>query len=186
MIDNRKILIMGAGGCGSGFLLGCLRACGFETGPHNEFMRWGGVREALKAGQDPKTIWTPKVIKHLGGFLVNLNQHIDRHGWEIQHIFFAVASYDLQMWAYKRRAKKSLEEADKQYRDGLAQAMVQLIERDHPFSMVRCPRSILDPQYMYDKLKVVIPQTFEEFKPIHAAQIIPDKAASLKKYVERV
>ncbi|MCI0558387.1 MAG: hypothetical protein MN733_07815 [Nitrososphaera sp.] len=182
MDKRKKILIMGAGGCGSGFILGLLRACGLETGPHNEFMRASGIRDKLKAGVDPKTIWTPKVIKHLGGFLVNLNQHIDRHGWEVQHIFFAVASYNLQMRAYQRRQNKTLVEADQQYKDGLASAMLQLIERDHPFSMVRCPRSILDVEYCYDKLKVVIPQSLNEFKVIHASQIIPEKIEGLNKY----
>jgi len=181
-MDNRKILIMGAGGCGSGFLLGILRACGLETGPHNEFMRWGGVREAIKAGQDPKTIYTPKVIKHLGGFLVNLNEHVDRHGWEIQHIFFSVASYKLQMQAYKKRAKKTLQEADQQYRDGLASALIQLIERDYPFTMVRCPRSIKDTEYCYEKLKVVLGIDYEAFKLIHQAQIIPHKLEGLMVY----
>lgn len=185
-MDNRKILIMGAGGCGSGFVLGLLRACGFETGPHNEFMRWGGVREKIKAGVDPKTIWTPKVIKHLGGFLVNLNQHIDRHGWEIQHIFFAVASYELQIRAYQRRQKRTREDAEKQYREGLASGIAQLIERDYPFTMIRCPRSILDPDYCYDKMKVVVPQSFEQFKPIHASQIIPKKLEDLKAYVKSI
>lgn len=181
-MSKEVILIMGVGGCGSSFLWGLLGDCGFETKGINEFMRHGGVREAIKAGT-LDSFEFPEVIKCLGGFLVNLNEHIDRHNWKVRHIFFVVASYDYQINKYmkRRRSKQkhlTVEEAaviaEEDYKRGLGSGLIQLIERDHPFTMVRCPRSIKDSKYCYDQLKVVLDDmTYEEFVKIHTARIVP-------------
>ena len=75
-MDNGKILIMGVGGCGSSFLWGLLDDCGFSTGGINEWIRHSGIREA----DDSKIFDAPRVIKHLGGFLNNMNTHLDNYG----------------------------------------------------------------------------------------------------------
>jgi len=183
-VSEGKILIMGVGACGSSFLWRLFRDCGFETSGIREWMRHSGVREALKRGTLDEVVY-PKVIKHLGGFLNNLNMHIDDHGWEIEHIFFAVASYDFQIKQTserrarnKRHAGKSkeqiIEEFVVDYERALGKGLIQLIERDHPFTMVRCPRSIKDSKYCYDCLKVVLRNMpYEQFKEIHEALIVP-------------
>ena len=168
---------MGAGGCGSGFIHGLLGACGLPTYGINEWLRHSGAR----GSRDPKNLDCPKVIKHLGGFMENLNFHIDRYGWEVEHIFLAVASLDLQMHAYRRRKRGfSQEYYLDRYQTVLGKGMVQLIERDHPFTVVRCPRSIKDPEYCYEKLKVVLNgMPYEKFAEIHASRILP-------KYLQRL
>lgn len=183
-MSEGKILIMGVGGCGSSFLWGMLRACGLETYDINEWVRHSGIRTS----PDPINFPSPKVIKHLGGFLTNLNHHIDMYQWDVEHVFFATASLELQMRTQKRRMQNRTAEFDLEtemvnYHEKLGRGMVQLIERDHPFTVVRCPRSITDPQYLYDRLKVVLKDmTYEKFAEVHASRIIPKKRAQLDYY----
>lgn len=178
-----KILIMGVGACGSNFLWGLLGACGFETKGINEFMRHGGVREAIKEGRE---IEFPEVIKHLGGFMVNLNEHIDRHNWEIKHIFLCMSSLDYQLHKYKKRRGYSTEEATERYAKGLGQGLIQLVERDHPFTIVHSPRSILDPEYCYSKVNVVLgDMSYEEFLKVHQGQIKPKYLARAKQWYDQ-
>jgi hypothetical protein len=181
--DNDKILITGVGGCGSGFIWNLLGHCGFDNGGVNEWMRHSGIRRAVKEGRH-KEFPTPKVIKHLGGFLTNLNYHIDTHDWKVEHIFFCVASMDLQMKAYRRRRKNSdVEKHLHDYQYNLGKGLTQILERDHPFTMIRCPRSIKDPLYCYNQLKVVLgDMTYEEFLVHHQAQISPRHLKRLDGY----
>ncbi len=182
-----KILIMGTGGCGSGFIWHMLRNCGLETTVHREWIRSGGIVRS----KDPANFPAPKVIKHNGGFLKNLNKHLDNYQWDVEHIFFAVAKFDLAMDIYKERKigmKQRLkgDEVVEDYYKKLGRGLVALAERDHPFTVVQCPRSILDVQYCYDKLKVVLPNaTYEEFAGHHADLIIPARRDNLLQYAFR-
>ena len=172
-MSEGKVLIMGVGGCGSSFLWGLLGDCGLETQGINEWMRHSGIQKA----EDPKDFKFPRVIKHLGGFINSLNHHVDKHGWEVEHVFFAVASYDLQMESYRNRkgAGFDFREIQAKYRDALGKGLLHLIERDHPFTIVRCPRSLTDSQYCYNKLKVVLGgMKYEEFAKIHTARVVPE------------
>lgn len=190
-MDDGKILIMGVGGCGSSFIWRLLDDCGLDTKGINEWMRWSNVRKAHREGT-AHLIEYPTVIKHLGGFITNLNMHIDQNNWKVRHIFFAVSTYDLQIKTYVRRRgerQKGLSEkeryalADKDYKRSLGMGMIQLIERDHPFTMVRCPRTILEPEYCYNQLKVVLDDmSYEEFYEIHKARLITKKIEGLKKW----
>ncbi len=186
-MGDGKILIMGVGGCGSGFIWNLLGRCGLETHGINEWMRHSGIRTAIKEKR-ADSFPQPKVIKHLGGFLNNLNHHIDTLNWEVEHIFFCVASEPLQLNAYKRRRKdRSVEFDEEEYRqryyNGLGKGLAQLIERDHPFTMVRCPRTIKDPVYCYDQLRKVLgDMTYEEFLTHHKATISPRHYKKLEKY----
>lgn len=174
-MSDGKILIMGVGGCGSGFIWNVLRRCGLDTTEHREWMRQSGVRTAIKEGTQ-QDFPSPKVIKHLGGFLNNLNFHLDTMNWEVEHIFFCVASYELQLHNYEKRSKEEFnrDSVIEKYERALGRGLTQLIERDHPFSLVRCPRSIREPEYCYDKLRVVLnSMSYEEFLTHHQAQISP-------------
>jgi hypothetical protein len=138
-------------------------------------MRHSGIRDAIiaKTADD----WEfPRLIKHLGGFMNNLNEHVDRHGWEVDHVFLCMNSYDLQMRKYYSRGRVALEDRpakQAQYEQALGRGLIQLNSRDYPFTVIRCPRSIKDVQYCYDKLKVAIDHTFEEFREIHQARLDP-------------
>ncbi len=175
-MGDGKILIMGVGGCGSGFLWKLLDDCGLETFGINEWMRHSGIRQAVKEGVHAE-FKSPKVIKHLGGFLTNLNYHIDQHNWEVEHIFFAVASLSMQMQSFRERTRRGPFDYDTyldKYRHQLGMGLIQLIERDHPFSLIECPRSLSDSKYCYNKLKIVLPDTsYEEFAEIHKARVNP-------------
>ncbi len=183
-MSDGKILIMGVGGCGSGFIWNVLRRCGLETTEHREWIRQSGIRSAVKAGTH-LDFPSPKVIKHLGGFLTNLNLHLDTHNWEVEHVFFCVASYELQIHNYERRDKGGFNREDviAKYEQRIGKGLIQLIDRDHPFSLVRCPRSIKDPVYCYNKLKVVLgDMPYEEFYKHHQAQISPRHYRRLNGY----
>lgn len=193
--SSRKILVMGVGGCGSGFIVRCLENCGLDTGGYNSYLQHGPARKEVGRGKDPKTIEMPRVIKHLGGFMNNLNTHIDVYGWEVEHIFLAVASYALQFRELVKRrgnssrwvgkTKEEIEEVSRlDYFELLGKGMVQLIERDHSFTVVRCPRSIKDPRYLYSKLKIVLPYSFDygRFEDAHAKTISPRHLKRLDGY----
>lgn len=192
--SSSKILIMGVGGCGSGFIVRCLENCGLDTGGYNSYLQHGPVQKLLSNGVDPKNIEMPRVIKHLGGFMHNLNQHIDTYGWKVEHIFLAVASYDLQFRELVKRrsnssrfigkSKTEIEDITrKDYPEMLGLGVIQLIARDHSFTIVRCPRSIKDPEYLYNKLKIVIPDvSYKEFKIAHDKTISPRHLKRLDKY----
>lgn len=186
-MSDGKILIMGTGGCGSGFIWHMLRECGLETTEHREWIRHGGIIQS----KDPANFPAPKVIKHLGGFLNNLNTHLDNYQWEVEHIFFATATLDLAMSIQKSRMRKRQVEFNynvelERYYSKLGKGMAQLLERDYPFTVVRCPTSILNPRYCYDKLKVVLPSevSYERFAEIHASKIIPKRRNQLLVYPE--
>ncbi len=170
-MSEDKVLIMGVGGCGSSFIWGLLGDCGLSTDGINEWIRHSGIRDV----EDGKTFPAPKVIKHLGGFLNNMNTHLDNYGWEVEHVFFCVASLDLQMEAYKTRKGGGFDYDHyyTKYQNALGKGLMQLIERDHPFTVIRCPRSLTDPYYCWKKLQVVLgDMRYKEFKKIHAARVI--------------
>lgn len=186
-MSDGKILIMGTGGCGSGFIWHLLKNCGLETTEHREWIRQGGIRES----KDPANFPAPKVIKHLGGFLNNLNHHVDTYNWEVKHVFFATATMDLALSIQKSRLRKRNIEFDydvelEKYYGKLGRGVAQLLERDYPFTIVRCPTSIKDARYCYDKLKVVFGDvTYDRFSEIHSNLIIPKRAALLAPYEEK-
>ena len=175
---------MGTGGCGSGFIWHMLKNCGLDTGEMREWVRQGGIRNS----KDPANFPAPKVIKHLGGFLTNLALHLDTYKWEVEHIFFTISTLDLALNIQKSRMRKRKKEFnyDEQlalYYEKLGKGLSQLIDLDCPFTIIRCPTSILEPRYCYDKLKVVLPDTtYEEFAKQHAAFIIPKKRDRLYVY----
>ncbi len=186
-MSDGKILIMGTGGCGSGFIWHMLKGCGLETTEHREWIRHSGI----VGSSDPANFPAPKVIKHLGGFLNNLNAHLDNYQWKVEHVFFATATLDLAMNIQKSRLRKRDKEFEygvelERYYSKLGRGMAQLLERDYPFTVVRCPTSIKDSRYCYDKLKVVLGDTtYEQFSKVHSDWIIPKRAALLSPYKEK-
>lgn len=164
-----------------------LKNCGLETTNHREWIRSGGITKA----EDPTTFVAPKVIKHNGGFLHNLNTHIKNYQWEVEHVFFAVATLDLAMDIQKERLKRRERPFDynyelERYYGKLGRGLAQLAEADYPFTIVRCPTSILDVGYCYNQLKVVLPDTtFGGFATQHKAWVMHDRVNKLQKYEEK-
>ena len=179
-----KILIMGTGGCGSGFIWHMLKRCGLETTEHREWIRSGGITTAV----DPTNFPAPKVIKHNGGFLHSLNKHIETFQWKVEHVFFAIATFDLAMHIQKERMLQRGASFDydtelERYYGKLGRGVAQLAESDYPFTIVLCPRSILDVEYCYSKLKVVLPNiTYEEFVEKHSEWVKHERKSFLSTY----
>ena len=179
-----KILIMGTGGCGSGFIWHMLKRCGLETTEHREWIRSGGITKST----DPANFPAPKVIKHNGGFLYNLNTHIETFGWKVEHIFFAIATLDLAMHIQKQRMlqRGAIFNYDielERYYGKLGRGVSQLAESDYSFTIVLCPMSILDVGYCYNKLKVVLPNiTYEEFEKKHEEWVKHERKSFLSTY----
>ena len=183
-MSDGKIIIMGTGGCGSGFVWHMLKRCGLETTEHREWIRFGGIIHS----KDPANFPAPKVIKHLGGMLCNLNKHLANYQWEVDHIFFAVTPTDLALDIIKTTFAGQGRKFDydyelKRYYWKLGQGLAQLAESDYPFTIIRCPDTVLDVDYCWEKMKVVLPDTsYEEFAAIHAAWVRPDDRARLATY----
>jgi hypothetical protein len=174
---------MGTGGCGSTFLWHMLRNCGLETTGHREWIRTGGIKKA----EDPARFPAPKVIKHLGGFLLHLNQHIENYQWDVEHIFFAISTLDLAMDTCKVRCVRKpfdYESELQRYYSKLGKGLSQLVDSDYPFTIIQCPTFILDADYCYNKLSVVLPDiTRGEFVAKHEAFINPERRdALLRRY----
>ena len=132
-MNDGKILIMGTGGCGSGFIWHMLRHCGLETTVHREWIRSGGITNST----DPTNFPAPKVIKHNGGFLHNLNTHIENFQWDVEYIFYAVATLDLAMDIQKERMLRRGAAFDygtelERYYGKLGRGLDQLSESGHP------------------------------------------------------
>ncbi len=180
-MSDGKILIMGVGGCGSGFIWNMFRLCGVETTTHREWIRHGGIRSS----KDPANFPAPKVIKHLGGFMANLQLHMERYQWEIEHVFFATAKLELAMSIQKVRLKGPYD-YDEQlalYHSRLGKGTAQLIETAFPFTVVRCPDSILHPEYLYEKMRKCLPGvTYERFLEVHEGWVRSEDRDSLSIY----
>ena len=100
-------------------------------------------------------------------------------------MFFCVASLDLQMDSYKARKGEGFDYDHHyvKYQNALGKGLMQLIERDHPFTIVRLPRSIKDAEYCYDKVKVVLKDmSYKEFSEIHASRLVPRYLKRLEGY----
>ncbi len=183
-MSDGKILVIGTGGCGSGFVWHMLKNCGLETTEHREWIRSSGIARS----KDPANFPAPKVIKHLGGMLTNMNKHLANYEWEVEHIFFAVTTTELTMEIIQRTFARHNREFDydeelRRYYWKLGQGLAQLAENDHPFTIIRCPDTILDVDYCWDKMKVVLHDTtYEEFAAKHAAHVRTEEIEKLSTY----
>ena len=183
----KKILITGPGSSGTTSLWWLFRELGFTTEPTGiethtyELMRNKSLVQEITNG---KRDW-PQVIKHLGGFMLRMNEYIDQYEWDVQHIFvvlrrmdMALATRERKKWALTAKSlgvsreehaqmsipqRKDLMRAKLQ--DGLGGCIYNLVERDYPFTVLRFPRSVIDPSYCYQKLKPVLSDIwFPQFK----------------------
>lgn len=174
-----KILITGSGLCGTTWLWGLMKELGYTTEPTGiETPTYELMRNKTLVGQieDGRREW-PDVIKHLGGFSLNLNEHVDRHGWKVKHIFLILRRLDKSVGrrvsAPRHLTHKSLgvpfEDYKKMSKDekgarmreilinGAGSAIFNFIERDHDFTVVRYPKAAVDPTYCYQKVRPVLP-----------------------------
>lgn len=181
-----KILITGNGVGGTTWLWWLFHELGFTTSPEGvdahtyELLRNKGLVKRITKGE----LEWPQVIKHLGGFLMNMNIHVDTHEWEVQHVFMILRKLDSAIASRRRRPSKikpasmgvSKEEFDKmtwdqreekmkaRLVDGVGSGVFQVIERDYPFTVLRFPRAAIDVEYCYQKLSPVIMRDFEKFE----------------------
>lgn len=184
----KRILIMGPGCSGTTFMWSLMKGLGYQTEPVGieanrqtpEVLRYSDTFKGIKDG----TIEAPKVIKHLGGFCYNLNEHIDTFNWNVEHIFFCLRRLENSI---ERRNKKGLSakmlDVDKKEfsasteehkQDILTQELFKmvgagifnLIQRDHPFTIIRFPKSIIDANYCWGKTYPVHHLDFNKFNVV--------------------
>jgi len=198
------ILITGISHTGSTALLLLLEQLGFPIGREDfpdlwlEFLRDPRVQAILERGEVPT--W-PRVIKHLGGFCYHLNEHVDRWGWEVEHVFVMVrdleesvarrAKYkegrDLTPKAYGKTQTEwaKLSEREKQglardhLKDELGALLFNLVPREYPFTCLFYPRWVQDAGYTLRKLAAVLsPDQTRMFNQTFQRVIDPKKVGT--------
>jgi hypothetical protein len=174
---------MGPGSSGTSFLWYMFRGLGFDTGKHVEFFR----AERPNLFKENIEIHIPHVLKGTGGLCKNTFKYIDENHLEIEHIFFALRNFENTVrgrkkmsrnrGGYKRLSEEQLDERIKyEIPHTIGNGLLNLIERDYPFTIVKFPESALDAEYCYNKLKVVLgDMSFENFKEAHAKVANPEK-----------
>ena len=176
--QESKILITGNGVGGTTWLWWLFHELGYTTSPKGidahtyELLRNKNLVKRITKGE----LEWPQVIKHLGGFLKNMNLHVDTHDWEVRHVFMILRKLDSAIASRRRRPSKikpasmgvSREEFGKmtwdqreekmkeRLIDGVGSGVFQAIERDYPFTVLRFPRAAIDAEYCYEKLKPVL------------------------------
>lgn len=193
------ILITGISHTGSSVLLLLFEALGFSIGrkefpdPWLEILRDPRVTAMIEREETPP--W-PEVIKHLGGFCYNLNEHVDRWSWNVDHIFVMVRDlgesvrrrvkfkggrdmspkafgYDPASWRALTQEAREAEIQDR-LKNQIGALLFNLVPRNYPFTCIEYPRWVQDPNYAYTKLSPALADrvTHEDF--VRAFQRIID------------
>lgn len=187
------ILVTGTGQSGTTAFLLLLEALGLDTGKKHEFLRDEKMWKEIEQGKIPK--W-PSVIKHLGGFCYNLNSHVDRWNWKVDHIFIVLRNLD--QLARKKATKpekffrakalkisneklRNLSEDNKKEiikdnaKDQIGALIFNILDRDYPFSLVEYPKYTENLDYCYKKISPIIPCTWDTFLQAHNKAIDKSK-----------
>lgn len=141
---------MGPGRCGTTFLWSLFKELGYDTGEETEFLR--AKAEDIRAG----TAVFPRVVKGTGGLCLNFRKHMQGH--EIEHVFLCIRTREVLLrrhieakQGHGQYKKLTQEELEARLTDELphtvGSALLHAIE--HPYSIVRFPKSAEDPEYMY-------------------------------------
>lgn len=202
---RRLILITGISHTGSSVLLLLFEALGFSIGrsqfpdPWLELLRDPRVNAMIDRGETPP--W-PQVIKHLGGFCYHINEHVDRWGWKVDHIFVMMRDleesvrrrvkykggrdmtpkaygYSTSEWVGLTQEQKE-EEARAHLKDELGALLLNIVPREYPFTCIEYPRWVQDPGYAFRKLYPVLVNRVEypEFVKVFGQVIDPKKVGN--------
>jgi len=168
------ILITGSGISGTTWMWWLMKELGYTTQPTGtdtltyELLKHKRLVSEIVKGERE---W-PEVVKHLGGFLKHMNQHIDEHGWDVDHVFVMIRKMEASIDSRRsqgnlthgslgipRKEFKSLHQALRDdmmkevLKSDMGSCIYNLIERDHPFTIIRYPRAAVDRVYCWDQMR---------------------------------
>ena len=198
------ILIAGDGASGSSYLVWLLRELGFTTCPAGyeqfypdlptgepvlyELLREKRIRDAIF--MEEAVEW-PDVIKHSGGFSVNLHEWVDRFNWDVDLVLIPTRGLEegiRRRWVkdpvnnpinhkflqveYKTFCgmnKDQVEARARQVlRERLGTCIYACIERDYPYAVLPFPKLVEDPVFLYEALQPAYHGPFDHFYNAYA------------------
>jgi len=152
---SSKILIMGAGRCGTTFLWELFKELGFDTGEEAEFFQ-NHKRLGIER--------VPRVVKGTGGLCINLDKYVQQYALKIEHIFLCTRRLEPMVTSqvkmkhdkgiYEGVSSEDLQEILCEEIPGtFGKALLQIGEAGYPLSLVHFPKSAQDPDYLRSILK---------------------------------
>jgi len=162
------------------------RGKGLEYTRNNKWRKpWLAARET---GQDisPHVIKQP--IQDYGddggtGVICDVLDIADENEWTVQHLFVTVRQLSSVVESVQRRMKtgdsvmfkvsgdEALRQRELLAAEGFYKMSCKLATREHPYTLIKFPESVDDPEYCFRKLRPIlnpILHTREDFMKIHA------------------
>lgn len=206
VFQETMILISGDGASGSSYLVWLLRELGFTICPAGyehiykdlptgepvlyELLREGLIRDAIARGDN---IQWPEVIKHNGGFSVNLHKWVDRFNWKVDMVLIPTRGLEegiRRRWAKGADKEQPLgrrflqldektfcglnkeqinERAREVVKQRIGSAVLQCVDRDYPFVVLPFPKFAEDPVFLYNALLPILKnKDFAEFYNVYS------------------
>lgn len=173
------VIILGPGRCGTTVLWYLLKEYGVDTGEEAEVIQ--NFRDELLSGKRRM----PYIVKGTGALSRNLNENLDRHKMSVDHIFFCVRRYEPMLASHIKKKKDTgkykglsldalTDELSVELPETLGITLFNLIERNHPFTVIEFPRSAQDEQYCYDKLTEGLSLDREQFSSAWRKTVNPN------------
>lgn len=181
---NDRVIITGAGNCGTTFLMKLFCELGLDTGWTSE-----EVEALLKKRPRASFEWPvrgerallhlpqPYILKH-PHLCFDLRSRIERWGWNVEHIYVLLREYEhiashkhkqyfgreVQPRRYRESFLKDGMLTDMEFRDYhkmkaasfIGNIMIPLVEDNIPHTFIMFPRMITDPVYLFDRLSFVL------------------------------
>jgi len=205
------ILITGEGRSGTTLLLQIFYLLGFDTG--GDAINTG-PHEWLKGRKIDSNTKFPEVIKHLGGFIVNLKTWVLDNNWQVDHIFYMANNLDItinkRLYAGdKTRVKISprvnfnmtlneyqkltdeekIELVKNTFQRRLGTAVYNAIDLGIPITIIHYQRFCKDINYAIDVLKPILKLknlTEKDVKRVHKKWIKLEKVKPWHRVSEKV
>lgn len=168
--SEEKILISGVGRSGTTFLVHLLTACGLDTGYDLKSIH-EKIDETNSGLEWPLTSTKFPTIVKSPGFCIHLPSTMYLHRWKVKHMYISFRHYeDIAEHVINQNTTYQLDKQE-QVRNSayhIGVLMGHLIEWDIPYTFIKFPQSVDDPQYAYEKLKYLIPNLpYKKFELIH-------------------
>jgi hypothetical protein len=166
-----KTIITGTGRCGSTYFMKLLTDLGFDTG-------WDNTEKAHNyewhiRGNKSKLGHQPRIIKD-GDLCNDLLERIRTWNWEVEHVYIILRDYnDVANHKFYNRHDDEAGHARKEawmniYKTHTAarvgSLMWQLVDTDIPYSFLVFPRTVTDPEYLYNNCALLQEVPYSVFK----------------------
>lgn len=203
------ILITGEGRSGTTLMLAVFSLLGFDTGGPSHTP--AGPHEWLKHREITPDTQFPEVIKHLGGFVVNLKKWVTENNWQVDHLFYMANSLDVTInkrlypgdqrgtivsprvnFQMKAAEYEKLNDTEKEelvrstFERRVGITVYNAIDLGIPITIVHYQRFCRDPDYAVQMMQPIIGMkglTEEDIRRVHGQHVILDKVKSWPKVV---